>query len=70
MESPPDPASDPGNSGSEPATPGMDTPVNLNTLRKDEHQPPMRRQSCSSTNKGNTHLTRLILNSCQVVIGL
>uniref|UniRef100_A0A8C9SC12 Uncharacterized protein n=1 Tax=Scleropages formosus TaxID=113540 RepID=A0A8C9SC12_SCLFO len=54
MESPPDPASDPGNSATEPATPVRDTPVNLETLRKAEHQAPVRRQSCSSTNRGKT----------------
>ncbi|KAL4641945.1 nuclear receptor ROR-alpha isoform X1 [Arapaima gigas] len=54
MESPPDPASDPGNSATEPATPVRDTPVNLETLRKADHQAPVRRQSCSSTNRGKT----------------
>ncbi|KAG9280991.1 nuclear receptor ROR-alpha isoform X1 [Astyanax mexicanus] len=54
MESPPDPTSDPGNSASESATPVRETPVNLETLRKAEHHqaPPVRRQSCSSTNRG------------------
>ncbi|TNN51630.1 Nuclear receptor ROR-alpha [Liparis tanakae] len=52
MESPPDPASDPGNSASEPATPVRETPVNLETLRKAEHPAPVRRQTCSSTNRG------------------
>lgn len=52
MESPPDPASDPGNGVSEPVTPVRETPVNLETLRKAEHQAPVRRQSCSSTNRG------------------
>uniref|UniRef100_A0A3Q2FZ54 Uncharacterized protein n=1 Tax=Cyprinodon variegatus TaxID=28743 RepID=A0A3Q2FZ54_CYPVA len=52
MESPPDPASDPGNSASEPATPVRETPVNLETLRKAEHPAPVRKQSCSSTNRG------------------
>ncbi|KAG5849123.1 hypothetical protein ANANG_G00106670, partial [Anguilla anguilla] len=51
MESPPDPASDPGNSASEPATPVRDTPVNLETLRKADQQAPVRRQTCSSTNR-------------------
>ncbi|KAL7858190.1 hypothetical protein AOLI_G00182920 [Acnodon oligacanthus] len=51
MESPPDPTSDPGNSASESATPVRETPVNLETLRKAEHQAPVRRQSCSSTNR-------------------
>ncbi|KAJ8344544.1 hypothetical protein SKAU_G00318730 [Synaphobranchus kaupii] len=51
MESPPDPASDPGNSASEPATPVRDTPVNLDSLRKADQQAPVRRQSCSSTNR-------------------
>uniref|UniRef100_A0A3B3CT39 Uncharacterized protein n=1 Tax=Oryzias melastigma TaxID=30732 RepID=A0A3B3CT39_ORYME len=53
MESPPDPASDPGNSVSEPATPVRETPVNLETLRKADHPAPVRRQTCSSTNRGN-----------------
>uniref|UniRef100_A0A673J223 Uncharacterized protein n=1 Tax=Sinocyclocheilus rhinocerous TaxID=307959 RepID=A0A673J223_9TELE len=53
MESPPDPASDPGNGVSEPVTPVRETPVNLETLRKAEHQAPVRRQSCSSTNRVN-----------------
>lgn len=52
MESPPDPASDPGNSASEPATPVRETPVNLETLRKADHPAPVRRQTCSSTNRG------------------
>ncbi|KAJ8003265.1 hypothetical protein DPEC_G00167630 [Dallia pectoralis] len=43
MESPPDPASQPGNSASEPATPTRETPVN--------HPAPIRRQTCSSTNR-------------------
>ncbi|TKS73462.1 Nuclear receptor ROR-alpha [Collichthys lucidus] len=51
MESPPDPASDPGNSASEPATPVRETPVNLETLRKADHPAPVRRQTCSSTNR-------------------
>uniref|UniRef100_A0A672KAT8 Uncharacterized protein n=1 Tax=Sinocyclocheilus grahami TaxID=75366 RepID=A0A672KAT8_SINGR len=51
MESPPDPASDPGIGVSEPVTPVRETPVNLETLRKAEHQAPVRRQSCSSTNR-------------------
>ncbi|CAL8373895.1 unnamed protein product [Arctogadus glacialis] len=51
MESPPDPASDPGNSASEPATPLRETPVNLETLRKANHPAPVRRQTCSSTNR-------------------
>ncbi|KAG5839677.1 hypothetical protein ANANG_G00207470, partial [Anguilla anguilla] len=55
MESPPDPASDPGNSASEPATPVRDTPVNLDSLRKADQQAPVRRQSCSSTNRGLQH---------------
>ncbi|RXN09488.1 nuclear receptor ROR-alpha isoform X1 [Labeo rohita] len=59
MESPPDPASDPGNGVSEPVTPVRETPVNLETLRKAEHQAPVRRQSCSSTNrvKPNVYVT-------------
>lgn len=53
MESPPDPASDPGNSASEPATPVRETPVNLETLRKADHPAaPVRKQTCSSTNRG------------------
>lgn len=68
MESPPDPASDPGNGVSEPVTPVRETPVNLETLRKAEHQAPVRRQSCSSTNRGERHWlfgidTTLILRS-------
>uniref|UniRef100_A0A672PQ49 Uncharacterized protein n=1 Tax=Sinocyclocheilus grahami TaxID=75366 RepID=A0A672PQ49_SINGR len=55
MESSPEPASDPGNGVSEPVTPARETPVNLETLRKAEHQAPVRRQSCSSTNRGETH---------------
>ncbi|MED6250524.1 hypothetical protein ILYODFUR_000989 [Ilyodon furcidens] len=51
MESPPDPASDPGNSASEPATPVRETPVNLETLRKADHPAPVRKQTCSSTNR-------------------
>ncbi|KAF6714768.1 Nuclear receptor ROR-alpha [Oryzias melastigma] len=54
MESPPDPASDPGNSVSEPATPVRETPVNLETLRKADHPAPVRRQTCSSTNRGSS----------------
>lgn len=54
MESPPDPASDPGNSASEPATPVRETLVNLETLRKAEHPAPVRRQTCSSTNRGKS----------------
>uniref|UniRef100_A0A3B4CCJ2 Uncharacterized protein n=1 Tax=Pygocentrus nattereri TaxID=42514 RepID=A0A3B4CCJ2_PYGNA len=57
MESPPDPTSDPGNSASESATPVRETPVNLETLRKAEHQAPVRRQSCSSTNRGKRPLS-------------
>ncbi|CAB1446700.1 unnamed protein product [Pleuronectes platessa] len=57
MESPPDPASDPGNSASEPATPVRETPVNLETLRKADHPAPVRRQTCSSTNRGAGNLT-------------
>ncbi|KAI3370704.1 hypothetical protein L3Q82_007261 [Scortum barcoo] len=56
MESPPDPASDPGNSASEPATPVRETPVNLETLRKADHPAPVRRQTCSSTNRGKVGL--------------
>lgn len=52
MESPPDPANDPGSSVSEPATPVMDMPVNLETFLEDGHQTPVRRQSSSSSNKG------------------
>jgi len=68
MESPPDPASDPGNGVSEPVTPVRETPVNLETLRKAEHQAPVRRQSCSSTNRGERYwlfeiVTTLILRS-------
>ncbi|CAF98306.1 unnamed protein product [Tetraodon nigroviridis] len=59
MESPPDPASDPGNSASEPATPVRETPVNLETLRKADHPAPVRRQTCSSTNRGKGTVFRL-----------
>ncbi|KAL1247703.1 hypothetical protein QQF64_023079 [Cirrhinus molitorella] len=59
MESPPDPASDPGNGVSEPVTPVRETPVNLETLRKAEHQAPVRRQSCSSTNRAVVSLLLL-----------
>ncbi|XP_028679205.1 nuclear receptor ROR-alpha-like [Erpetoichthys calabaricus] len=52
MDSASDPASDAGNSASEPATPVRDTPVNLETLRKADHPTPVRRHSCSSTNRG------------------
>uniref|UniRef100_A0A3B3ZW35 Uncharacterized protein n=1 Tax=Periophthalmus magnuspinnatus TaxID=409849 RepID=A0A3B3ZW35_9GOBI len=54
MESPPDPASDPSNGASEPATPLRETPANLETLRKADHPAPVRRQTCSSTNRGNS----------------
>uniref|UniRef100_A0A8C7FM62 Uncharacterized protein n=1 Tax=Oncorhynchus kisutch TaxID=8019 RepID=A0A8C7FM62_ONCKI len=57
MESPPDPASDPANSASEPATPARETPVNLETLRKADHPAPVRRQTCSSTNRGKRSIT-------------
>uniref|UniRef100_A0A8C1ETR2 Uncharacterized protein n=2 Tax=Cyprinus carpio TaxID=7962 RepID=A0A8C1ETR2_CYPCA len=68
MESSPEPASDPGNGVSEPVTPVRETPVNLETLRKAEHQAPVRRQSCSSTNRGERQWffgidTTLILRS-------
>uniref|UniRef100_A0A3Q2SQ65 Uncharacterized protein n=1 Tax=Fundulus heteroclitus TaxID=8078 RepID=A0A3Q2SQ65_FUNHE len=58
MESPPDPASDPGNSASEPATPVRETPVNLETLRKADHPAPVRKQTCSSTNRGKHHMSK------------
>uniref|UniRef100_A0A3B5MR61 Uncharacterized protein n=1 Tax=Xiphophorus couchianus TaxID=32473 RepID=A0A3B5MR61_9TELE len=61
MESPPDPASDPGNSASEPATPVRETPVNLETLRKADHPAPVRKQTCSSTNRGK-HIHIILLN--------
>lgn len=61
MESPPDPASDPGNSASEPATPVRETPVNLETLRKADHPAPVRRQTCSSTNRGKGTAFRFLL---------
>ncbi|KAF3688818.1 Nuclear receptor ROR-alpha Nuclear receptor RZR-alpha [Channa argus] len=56
MESPPDPASDPGNSASEPVTPVRETPVNLETLRKADQPAPVRRQTCSSTNRESREL--------------
>ncbi|XP_077067221.1 nuclear receptor ROR-alpha A isoform X1 [Siphateles boraxobius] len=71
MESPPDPASDPGNGVSEPVTPVRETPVNLETLRKAEHQAPVRRQSCSSTNRGisvtkKTHTSQIEIIPCKI----
>ncbi|XP_030586723.1 nuclear receptor ROR-alpha A isoform X3 [Archocentrus centrarchus] len=71
MESPPDPASDPGNSASEPATPVRETPVNLETLRKADHPAPVRRQTCSSTNRGisvtkKTHTSQIEIIPCKI----
>ncbi|XP_023826814.1 LOW QUALITY PROTEIN: nuclear receptor ROR-alpha A-like [Salvelinus sp. IW2-2015] len=78
MESPPDPASDPGNSASEPATPARETPVNLETLRKADHPAPVRRQTCSSTNRGGltnkqgisvtkkTHTSQIEIIPCKI----
>ncbi|XP_076851181.1 nuclear receptor ROR-alpha-like [Brachyhypopomus gauderio] len=57
MESPPDPTSEPGNSAPESATPARESPVNLETLRKADLQAPVRRQSCSSTNRGLFSIT-------------
>ncbi|KAK2867391.1 hypothetical protein Q8A67_025508 [Cirrhinus molitorella] len=69
MESPPDPASDPGNGVSEPVTPVRETPVNLETLRKAEHQAPVRRQSCSSTNRDQQETTRNFNKKCDLRSG-
>ncbi|XP_023203043.1 nuclear receptor ROR-alpha isoform X1 [Xiphophorus maculatus] len=71
MESPPDPASDPGNSASEPATPVRETPVNLETLRKADHPAPVRKQTCSSTNRGisvtkKTHTSQIEIIPCKI----
>lgn len=52
MESPPDPTSEPGKSASEAASAVRESPLNLDALRKAEHQAPVRRHSCSSTNRG------------------
>lgn len=52
MESPPDPTSEPGKSASEAASVLRESPLNLDALRKAEHQAPVRRHSCSSTNRG------------------
>ncbi|KAF7702095.1 hypothetical protein HF521_001378 [Silurus meridionalis] len=51
MESPPDPTSEPGKSASEAASAVRESPLNLDALRKAEHQAPVRRHSCSSTNR-------------------
>lgn len=56
MESPPDPTSEPGKSASEAASAVRESPLNLDTLRKAEHQAPVRRHSCSSTNRGKCTL--------------
>ncbi|KAF5902508.1 nuclear receptor ROR-alpha isoform X1 [Clarias magur] len=53
MESPPDPTSEPGKSASEAASAVRESPLNLDALRKAEHQAPVRRHSCSSTNRGS-----------------
>ncbi|KAK7891550.1 hypothetical protein WMY93_023513 [Mugilogobius chulae] len=71
MESPPDPASDPSNGASEPATPLRETPVNLETLRKADHPAPVRRQTCSSTNRGisvtkKTHTSQIEIIPCKI----
>uniref|UniRef100_A0A8D3B0G9 RAR-related orphan receptor A, paralog a n=1 Tax=Scophthalmus maximus TaxID=52904 RepID=A0A8D3B0G9_SCOMX len=71
MESPPDPASDPGSSASEPATPVRETPANLETLRKADHPAPVRRQTCSSTNRGisvtkKTHTSQIEIIPCKI----
>lgn len=47
--SPQDSASDPGRSGSEPATPLTETPVCLETLRGGEHLTSARRHSSSGS---------------------
>lgn len=53
--SPQDSASDPGRSGSEPATPATETPVSLEALSGGEHLTPARRHSSSSgCSKGKT----------------
>lgn len=54
MESPPDPTSEPGKSASEAASAVRESPLNLDALRKAEHQAPVRRHSCSSTNRGKS----------------
>uniref|UniRef100_A0A3B5QKF0 Uncharacterized protein n=1 Tax=Xiphophorus maculatus TaxID=8083 RepID=A0A3B5QKF0_XIPMA len=68
MESPPDPASDPGNSASEPATPVRETPVNLETLRKADHPAPVRKQTCSSTNRGKQQYVFLLQRHIHIIL--
>ncbi|TSM52304.1 hypothetical protein Baya_8066 [Bagarius yarrelli] len=69
MESPPDPTSEPGKSASETASAVRDSPLNLDALRKAEHQTPVRRHSCSSTNRGHFgHLSAKTENrACHLV---
>lgn len=52
--SPQDSASDPGRSGSEPATPVTETPANAETVPGGEHLTPARKSSSSGSSKGKT----------------
>ena len=53
MESPQDPANDPGTRSCEPATPGMDTPGSLDPQNKqDRNAGAIKRHNCSPASKG------------------
>ncbi|XP_042340618.1 nuclear receptor ROR-alpha A-like [Plectropomus leopardus] len=70
--SPQDSTSDPGRSGSEPATPLAETPVSLETLRGGEHLTPARRHSSSGYSKGvsaavkKTHTSQIEIIPCKI----
>ncbi|XP_078141591.1 nuclear receptor ROR-alpha A-like [Centroberyx gerrardi] len=71
MESPQDSESEPGRSGSEPATPVTETPANLETLRSGEHQTPARKHSCSGSGSGvsavkKTHTSQIEIIPCKI----
>ncbi|CAL8243616.1 unnamed protein product [Lota lota] len=73
MESPQDPANDPGTSSCEPATPGMDKPGSLDPPNKREHNAgAIKRLNCSPPNKGvsaagkKTHTSQIEIIPCKI----